>query len=140
MARTNKVQAPKPENTEAAIEALETAKRLAKEIIDWKAVKKEADEIIKQNTAELTELSKKNPQWFEVEGEKVNTAVLGETKLVWKKPATSYTFNHKDVEVIANFIETYPKSIDFKLKAMQNIDFNDWGITAHVAEPKLEVE
>jgi hypothetical protein len=129
--------------TTTALQPEDLARQLVRKVQEFRQLKKEADEEIKHALIELEQLADDNPSWFEHEetGTVLKSCNLGAGKLVWKKSATVYEFETKeDLETIFTFATKYPKSIDFKLKAMQNIELDEFGIVKHEGKVKLDVE
>jgi hypothetical protein len=123
------------------LETTQKARELARQVLELKERKADADEKIKEAVAELQVMATQNPEWFtDAGGNKLKSCELGSAKLVWQTPSPQYSFNHTNLDLIGQFVKKYPKSIDYKLKAMQNIDTEEFGITVKVFEPKLVVE
>lgn len=117
------------------------ARELARQVLELKERKADADEKIKEAVAELQKMASENPEWFtDAGGNKLKSCDLGSAKLVWQTPSPQYSFNHADLDLIGKFVKKYPKSLDYKLKSMQNIDTEEFGIAVKVFEPKLVVE
>ncbi len=117
------------------------ARELTRKVLELKQFKASADEEMKEALAELQELADEHPEWFrDADGKVMKSCDFGSAKLVWESQSPQYSFGHSDLDLIGKFVKKYPKSLDFRLKSMKNIDLEEFGIQIKEFAPKLVVE
>jgi hypothetical protein len=131
----------KIQEAQQVVENTQRARDLARKILEAKEYKALLDKEIKEATEELTQIATENPDWFKnEEGKVMKSCNLGVAKLAWRSQSPSYYFNHKDINLIGKFIETYPESAKIEFRKMDNIELDEFGIEVKTFQPKLNVE
>ena len=130
----------KVSNQEAAIAR---AKELIRTIIEAKTQKADYEKIMKEAISELEQLATENRQgWFmdRSTDEMRKSCDFGIAKIVWKTASPKYEFKKIDLYKVIEFAKKFPNSIKFDLKAMSNINLDEFGIEKTDGKETLTIE